>query len=213
MSGMFKTDDAYGYHISLEEDRSLQAGHDVGLTSEDTDVTALKKIFDSYIDTSSPDKTAEFIDHKLDFSVTVLDSMYLVLRDKVKEANEQFEEVERELGDISHRMSKTYLSGKTFTSEEKVDMFDKQQELLVRRRNLKDSLTVMRVLMENFEKSRNFILGMNRRQYSAKSNRFKEDPEYSCESKEKCGGSISTTIVSTHVDNEAHTPTPKRIQN
>lgn len=194
MDNKFKTDEEYNYRISLDENRSLPQGHEVGLTGEDTDVSAIMKILDSYIDTSTPDTTITFINHKLDFSVTVLDSMCIILRDKVRDVEAQFIESEKELEDISHKMTRAYLVGKTFTSHEKVEMFNIQQELFIRRRDLKDTLTAMKVVMENLEKSRNFILGMNRRQYNPKSERFKDDPEYACISREEHAANNSTNV-------------------
>jgi hypothetical protein len=181
----FKTDKEYGYVVNLEDGRPFQEGYDVGLSADDTDVTALQKIFDAYLDTSSPEKTVSFIEHKLDFCIKVIDTMTLILKGKIQTVSDQLNEVQHELDDISHRMSKAYLVGKTFTTKEKLEMFDLQQELVIQRRNLKDTLVAMRVVNENFEKSRNFIFGMNRRQYSPKSARFREDEEYYCESKEQ----------------------------
>lgn len=201
MDNMFKSDKDYNYKINLEDDRELPQGHPMGFTETDTDVTAIKKMLDAYVDTTSADTIVQFIDRKLDFSVTFLDSMCLILRDKVNIIEKELCESERELDDISHKMTRAYLVGKTFTSHEKVEMFNIQQELFIKRRDLKDTMTAMKVLWENIEKSRNFILGMNRRMYGPKSERFKNDPEYIYISREENAAlNGETTAVSIEIN-------------
>ena len=186
MDNAFKRDEAYGYKVSLDENHSFAEGHHnvFELSEDDTEVTALQKILDVYFDTESLDSLSSFIDYKIDFSISFLDTICLILSSKLEEMDEEYEELERQGNDISHRMTKGELTGQVFTAEEKIEMFDLQQSILVKRRRAKDTLTVMRVLLENMEKSRNFILGMNRRQFTPSSDRFRNDPEFKLESKE-----------------------------
>ena len=182
----FKRDEMYGYKVSLDENHTFAEGHHnvFELNEDDTEVTALQKILDVYFDTESLDSLSKFIDYKIDFSISFLDTICLILTTKLNEMNSEYEELERQGNDIAHRMTKGELTGQVFTKEEKIEMFDMQQAILVKRRRAKDTLTVMRVLLENMEKSRNFILGMNRRQFSPSSNRFQGDPEFKFKSKE-----------------------------
>ena len=70
------------------------------------------------------------------------------------------------------------IAGQQFTNEEKLELFDQYSDVLNKRRSIKDVLAVMNVFIENIEQTRNFILGMNRRQYSAKSQKFSGDSDY-----------------------------------
>lgn len=203
----FKSDEDYGYHISLDDDRDYPEGHNsFDFNKTDTEVTALQKIFDQYFNTETLDAVAEFTNHKLDFGVSFFDVICLIMKEKMKDVNIQFSELENQLSDISHRMTPG-LGGQTFTTEEKVEMFDLQQDLLNKRRNVKDVLTVMRVILENAEKSRNFIFGMNRRQYSAKSQRFSEDENYHYSAKDNVSDyrdRFKPTMVSVKVQHQTN---------
>lgn len=198
MSG-FKTDSEFGYHVSLDDDHSFAEGHNIfELCEDDTEVSALQKILDCYFDTETLDSIAGFNDYKIDFSISFLDTICLIFKQKIKEVNIQFNELERQCTDITHHMTKPELTGQAFTAEEKIKLFDEQQALLIQRRRVKDTLSIMRALLENMEKSRNFILGMNRRMYSPKSEKFKDDPEYKFESKDR-------QTAGTNISNNAST--------
>lgn len=179
MGNTFKTDAEYNYQVDLLPDRDIPVGHTgFDFNPNDTEVDALIKILDAYIDTSSPEKIFEFQHHKLDFSITVLDSMILILSGKKTMVQVYYDEVERQLEAINHRIIKPHIEGRVITTEEKLDIYNQNEALLVRRRNLKDTIAVLKVNIENLEKSRNFILGMNQRKYTPKTNRFKNDDRY-----------------------------------
>jgi len=195
---VFKSDKDFGYHVSLVDGREYAEGHSLfGLNATDTEVTALQKILDKYFDTTSLDGIASFADYKLDFSISFLDTICLIMNEKIAETNAQFRELEDQLSDISHRMTPS-LSGQQFTTEQKVELFDMQRDLLSKRRNVKDALTVMRVFADNIEQVRNFVLGMNRRQYSAKSQMFSDDVNYHYGAKDTSDAK-NPTKVSVHV--------------
>ncbi len=175
----FKTDEEYGYNISLTDDRKYPEGHNVfDFKPNDTEVTALQKIFDKYIDTSDLESVSKFAKYKLDFSMNVLDVICLILTEKIEETNTLYKELDDQLTDVSHRMTSS-ITGKSFSPEEKIKLFDLQEDLLNRRRDVKDTIVMMEILCENIKRSRNFIFGMNKRQYNAKSQRFRDDDDYS----------------------------------
>ena len=176
---MFKSDADYNYQIDLLPDRDIPSGHTgFGFTENDTEVDAISKILDAYIDTSSPESIFEFQHHKMEFSVTFLDSMILILSDKKATVQAYYDEVEKQLEAVNHRVLKPYVDGRVLTNEEKLDIYDQNEKLLVQRRNLKDTIAVLKVNVENLEKSRNFILGMNQRKYTPKTDKFKNDDRY-----------------------------------
>lgn len=190
----FKTDEEYGYQVSLTEDRDFVAGHNFGFNKTDTEVTVLQKIMDAYIDTTDIESATKFMSHKLDFSISFLDTICLILMEKIQEISALYDEIERQIQDVAHRISKSHLSGCTCTNEEKIEIFDLQTELYAHRRDIKDGLTSMRVLLENMERSRNFFLGMNRRQYNPKSERFNGNPDYQCGPKESKSTELHQTM-------------------
>lgn len=191
---IFKPDKDFGVNISLTEDRSLPKGHKIfNLQYTDTEVDAIKKILDKYINTSTLDSACELNNHKIDFSITFLDSMIIIMTKKFEETEKYLKDVESELNDISHRIIKPTLSGNPLTKEEKIKIFDMQEELLVYRRNLKDSISIQKVFIENLEKTRNFILSMNQRMYTPKSERFQNDSEFYI----KCSKNKDTRVNTT----------------
>ena len=180
----FKRDDAYGYQVSLKDNRDYMPGHQIGFTADDTDVTALQKILDAYIDTTSTDSMGEFASYKLEFALLFLDTICISLIKKIEKISKEYNELEIQEEDISHLMTKPYLTGKTIPTYEKVKIYDMHENIVVARRNIKDTMVALRVMLENTEKARNFILGMNRRHYSAKSSKFRDDPRFKIEPKE-----------------------------
>ena len=177
--GMFKSDADYNYQVDLLPDRDMPPGHTgFGFTAGDTEVEALGKILDAYMDTSSPESIFEFQHHKLEFSITFLDSMILILSDKRAIVEAYYDEVEKQLEAVNHRILKPYVDGRVLTNEEKLDIYNQNETLLVQRRNLKDTIAVLKVNIENLEKSRNFIFGMNQRKYTPKTDKFKNDDRY-----------------------------------
>lgn len=179
----FKSDEEYGYKISLDDERSYARGYAFGFTEADTDVTALRKIIDGWFDVSSIDHIKAFADYKLDFSINVLDTLVLTLTEKVEKVRQEFSELEDESNDIAHRITKAYMTGKTVSPKEKIQIYDEHEEVLVQRRKVKDTLSVLEAILDNMVKSRNFILSMNQRQYRAKSTRYKGDPNFNIGSK------------------------------
>ena len=177
--GRFKSDAEYNYQVELLPDRSMPDGHTgFGFTSHDTEVEVLNKILDAYIDTSSPEEIFKFQNHKLEFSVTFLDSIILILTDKRTIVQSYYDEVEKQLEAVNHRILKPYVDGRVLTKDDKLEIYDEQEKLLVQRRNLKDTIAVLKVNIDNLEKSRNFILGMNQRKYTPKTDKFKNDDRY-----------------------------------
>lgn len=179
----FKTDEDYGYKISLDDERTYARGYTFGFTETDTDVTALRKIIDGWFDVSDIEHIKAFADYKLDFSINVLDTLVLAFTEKVEKVRKEFAELEDESNDISHRITKAYLTGKTVTPKEKIQVYDEHEKVLVQRRKVKDTLSVLEAVLDNMIKSRNFILSMNQRQYRAKSTKYKGDPNFDMQSK------------------------------
>ena len=176
---MFKPDTEYSCQIELLPDRDIPKGHEgFGFTEKDTEVDALTKILDKYIDVSDINKAVSFCNHKIDFSVTFLDSLIIILSDKKATMQAYYEEVDKQHEAINHRMIKPYVDGRMLTNEEKLEVYNMLEKLLVERRNLKDAIALLKVNIENLEKSRNFILGMNQRKYTPKTERFKNDSRF-----------------------------------
>ncbi|MCM1220975.1 MAG: hypothetical protein NC548_41465 [Lachnospiraceae bacterium] len=179
----FKSDEEYGYKISLDEDRSYARGYRFGFNESDTDVSALRKIINGWFDVSDIEHIKAFADHKLDFSITVLDTLVLAFTEKVDKVRAEFAELEDESNDIAHRITKAVLTGKSVTPKEKIQIYDEHEKVLVQRRKVKDTLSVLEAVLDNMVKSRNFILSMNQRQYRAKSTKYKGDPNFDMRSK------------------------------
>lgn len=171
-----KTDAEYGLQVSLDPDRALVPGYPIPPVSND--VKALQEIIDSYINVDSTESLIKFMDCKVDFAVSFLDSIYLIVSKKYDIASKYYEDLDNELTDISHNILRPYMGGRVIDKEEKLQIYEEQERVLLYRRDIKDSLTVMKILMENIEKARNFILGMNKRQYSSRSTRYRSDPNY-----------------------------------
>lgn len=174
----FKTDKEYGFVVDLKDERGLPEGHSLCFDDCCSDVRALQKILDMYIDVSSRESIESANDHKMDFALNFIDSMIVIMRNKNVVALNSLNEVEAELNDVNHRIVKPTLSGRTLSKEEKLEIYDLQEELLIQRRRIKDIFTIQKVFIENMEKTRNFILSMNQRFYSPKSDRFKEDKNF-----------------------------------
>lgn len=185
----FKSDEDYGYKISLDEQRGYARGYKFGFSETDTDVSALRKIINGWFDVSDIKHIEAFADYKLDFSISVLDTLVLAFTEKVEKVRKEFNELEDESNDICHRVTKAYLTGKTVTPKEKIQVYDEHERILVQRRKVKDTLSVLEAVLDNMIKSRNFILSMNQRQYRAKSTRYKGDPNFDMQSKVDIYGS------------------------
>jgi hypothetical protein len=176
--GQLKTDETYGYAVDLKYGRELPYGHKLDTRGIRTDVDALRKILDLYLDTSTMESTMDITNHKIDFSVTFLDAILLIVSEKLTKAFEYLADVDAQLQDISHRIIKPSLSGQAMGKEDKIAIYDMQEDLLIRRRNLKDAISILKVMQENIEKTRNFNLSMNNRMYRPKSERFQPDPDF-----------------------------------
>lgn len=175
----FKKDSEYSTPISLTPTRDLPEGHKgFQFSKEDNEVSVVQKILDGYIDTSSMETILSFYDHKIDFGVTFIDSMIIVLTDKCTIIQAQYDEIEKQLEAISHRMIKPFIDGSTTSNSEKLEIYEQQEQLLIQRRSLKDSIAVLRVCIENFENTRNFILGMSKRKYTPQTEKFKNDERF-----------------------------------
>ena len=174
----FKTDEEYGYNINFTKDRHLPAGHDFNITNHDDEVSALEKILNGYFDVSSIEKASELTNYKMDFGIVFLDSIIQILSKKYSIVNEYAEELDKQTSDMSHKMTIPYLSGQTISKEEKLEAYETLEKIYVQRRKIKDTLSILRVTIENFEKTRNFIVSMNRRQYSPKSKKFHGDKSF-----------------------------------
>lgn len=174
----FKTDDEYRFNISLPENRKLPKGNNFDFHNNTTDVEVLKEILDGYFDTSSLESTSQFPSYKMDFSINVIDAMIIITKEKLENTIKYFNNIESQLNDINHRIIKSGLYGNKMSKEEKLEIFDMQEELLMYRRKIKDTMSVEKVMVENFENIRNFILSMNQRKYKPKSNRFQNDDNF-----------------------------------
>lgn len=174
----FKTDKDYGFAVDLKDDRPLPDGHNLYFGNCCNDVEALQKILDMYVDVSTRETIESVNDHKMDFALNFIDAMVITMKEKNNIVLESLNEVEAELNDVNHRIVKPNLSGRTLTKEEKLEIYDLQEGLLLQRRRIKDVFTIQKVFIENMEKTRNFILSMNQRFYSPKSDRFKEDKNF-----------------------------------
>ena len=173
-----KHDKEYETNISLEDGRPLPYGHRYHHSGERTDVAVMDKLLSNYFGDASCDTLCEFSDYKIDFALNYLDSIIIIMKDKYEKAKECFNEVERQSQAVSHRIIKPFLSGKPLTKEEKLEIYDLQEEILIKRRKIKDTLSVIGVFIDNTEKTRNFILGMNNRGYTPKADKFKNDDKY-----------------------------------
>lgn len=174
----FKTDKEYGFVVDLKDERGLPEGHNLCFDNCCTDVEAMKMILDMYIDPSSRESIESTNEHKMDFALNFIDSMIVIMREKNVVVLDALNEVETEINDVNHRIVKPTLSGRTLSKEEKLEIYDLQEGLLLQRRKIKDVFTIQKVFIENMEKTRNFILSMNHRFYSPKSDRFKEDKNF-----------------------------------
>lgn len=178
-SSKLKTDEEYGYTVSLNQDRPLPEGHDIfNFGTTKNEVAALSKIFNKYMNTTTLESTCKIPEYKIDFSLNFLDTMIIIVGKKMEQTIQYLEDIETQLNDISHRIIKPSLSGRVMTKEDKLKIYDMQEELLMRRRNIKDALSMQKVFIENMEKTRNFNLAMNQRMYSPKSERFQNDPGF-----------------------------------
>ena len=180
----FKKDEEYGYTVNFERGRHLPEGHKniFNFRNSDTEVDVIKKIIDEYIDTSDVKSVAEFNNHKIDFATNVIDSIIIILNEKLNQVQSLNDETDNSLADVSHRMIKPMLNGTTMNIEDKVNLFDIQSDLLLSRRYIKDAISALRVMIENTEKCRNFILCMNNRKYTPKAERFKDNDDYKIDS-------------------------------
>ncbi len=162
----FTTDEEYGYKIFLNNDRGFPAGHVVpGVTAGMTDVELLQKIFDSYIDESNEDSVDEFSTYKLDFSTNLLDTLVLIYKKKYDTINSLLIELDKQETDIAHKITRPVIMGLQLTDKEKLEIYDSQEELYIKRRHMKDALLIFSVLLEHAEKCRNYVLGMNKRKF------------------------------------------------
>lgn len=196
----FKKDSAFNTPLSLAPDRELPVGHNGFNFNECTDeISALQAIIDEYIDTTSLETILTFYEHKIDFSVTFIDSLILILSKKYSLIHEQYDETEKQLEAISHRMIKPFIDGGTTTNAEKLEIYEQQEHLLIQRRNLKDSIAVLKVCIENFENARNFVLGMSKRRYTPQTDKYKNDDRFQlgkCNKNiENSGGASDSTRV------------------
>ena len=174
-----KTDQEFGYGVSLNAGRPVHEGHTLfHFDTSMTEVEAIKELIGEFMDVSSPESIANFNRYKIDFGLSILDNMIIVLTEKMVKTNEYLGETQAELDDISHRIIKPSLSGRVMTADEKMSLIEMQESLLILRRDLKDTLAAQKVLIENLEKSRNFIFTMNQRMYKPKSKRFEKDPDF-----------------------------------
>lgn len=175
----FKKDSDYSTPISLTPVRDLPEGHKgFQFNKDNSEVEALQKILDAYIDTSSMESMLSFYEHRIDFGVTFIDSMIIMMTDKRSVVQAQYDDIEKQLEAISHRMIKPFIDGTMPTNAEKLEIYEQQERLLIQRRNLKDLIAVLKVSIENFENTRNFILGMSKRKYTPQTEKFKNDERF-----------------------------------
>lgn len=177
-----KSDDEYGL-VTLEPNRTLPAGYKINTSPGDTDVSILKRILDEYITVDTVDDVIKFMNYKTDFAITILDAVSIIIDEKLKKVMKFNKEIEEEFEDINHRIIKPHLVGTTLPKEDKLEIFDETARILVERRHTKDAMTLLRVYKENVEKTRNFILGMNHRQYSPNASKNSGNPDYHIPSK------------------------------
>lgn len=178
-SDKLKKDEEYGYTVSLNEGRPLPEGHDIfNFGATKNEVAALSKIFNKYMNTTTLESTCKIPEYKIDFSLNFLDAMILIVTKKMEQTMQYLDDIETQLNDISHRIIKPSLSGRVMSKDDKLKIYDMQEELLMRRRNIKDALSMQKVFIENMERTRNFNLAMNQRMYSPKSERFQGDPGF-----------------------------------
>jgi hypothetical protein len=131
-----------------------------------------------FMDTSSIESARRIPSQKIDFSISVLDTMILIATKKLAEITKYYEDIELQLADLSHRVIKPKIIGENMTKEEKLNIYDIYEDLLISRRELKDAMSMLKILIENTEKTRNFNLSMNQRMYRPKSDRFKDNPNF-----------------------------------
>lgn len=175
----FKTNKDYGYRVYMDENRDYADGHNLFVFKEDfTEVDAIKSILSGFIDTSSADEFAKFNDHSIDFAISVLDTFILKLTEQLKEGKKFLEDIEKEQNDISHKMIQPYLYGTSISIDEKLQIYELNEQVLIKRRKVKDSITIIEILLDNYTKSRNFILAMGKRKYSPKSEEYKNNKEF-----------------------------------
>lgn len=178
-----KTDEEYGYHITLKDGRPFPEGNRIhGVNLGATDVEMLRAIMDLYIPSSSVEDLEKFTSHKMDFSVNVLDTLTLICKDKYKYANDILIELERQETDIAHKILKPILTGQQLTVEEKLKIYDEQEKLFITRRHVKDTVLVLKIMAENFENMRNYILGMNKRRFLPSSDKYSGMEDFSIQS-------------------------------
>ena len=192
-----KTDKEYGYLTELPKDRSLPEGHQIDITdisgltiSPDghniiTDVKLIEHILNSYIDVSTIDNAASFSNYKLDFGIVFIDTMWQVMYSKFLDMASYCSELDRQVSDIQHRMTKPYLLGQTISREDKLILYEILEDVCIKRRQIKDTMVVIKTFLENIDKIKNSILSMNKRQYFPKSDRFQGDKTFEITNNEK----------------------------
>lgn len=82
----------------------------------------------------------------------------------------QKDEIENQKSDLEHKLSFTYPN-----TEEYNDTLKAIGNTILERRIKKDTWTILSVISTNLNKSGNFILGMTKRAYTPRSNKYKED--------------------------------------
>ena len=189
-----KPDKEYDTRISLEDNRQLPNGHTFHHAGEHSDVEVIDKILSGWFNDENIETISEFSDYKMDFALTYIDTMIIIMNEKMNTTRKYFEEIEHQSEAISHRIIKPFLSGKPINKEEKLEIYDLQENILVKRRKLKDTLSIMGVFIENMEKTRNFILSMNTRYYTPKSDKFKNDEKYNIPPVRSTSGYVKATL-------------------
>jgi hypothetical protein len=170
------TDEEYGT-VVLKEGRPVPKGHYMDIRAYN-DIEALKTILDEYI-VCSEAGLCNFTDHKLAFALEFLDGLYLLIDQKYQYADERVKELCKRESDIEHKVIEPMLKGGAqYSTEEKCDIFDKLGDTLEKRRKVKDAEKILEVFRDNIEKTRNFIIGMNQRRFSPKSEYFQRDESY-----------------------------------
>lgn len=177
------SDAEYGYQLFLEEDRGYPEGHELTKNIQNlstlTDTHIIRHIVDSYMDLSTDESIKRFSNYKLDFSENYLDAFCQIYKEKAEKAKVMLDEFDKQEADLSHLIIKSKMIGNSpLTDKKKLKIFNELEELYIKRRWVKDMYLTARVLLEHAEKSRNYVLGMNKRQYSPMSEKYGNDKEF-----------------------------------
>ena len=109
---------------------------------------------------------------KTDNAIDLLDKICKRIDALNKSYNSQLEEAQNQKDDLEHIYLAKKLNGESSDHVNKIT--DDMGNIIILRRTLKDASSVTRVIFENFNRTKSFLVNMDTRYYSPKSNEFLE---------------------------------------